>query len=161
MTPGRLRLLLAGSLALNLFLGGVIGGALVTGARERDRPPPPRRMSYLAAADRLDEADGARLRALLTQKAEDTRPRLQALRAARRQAEAAMAAPEYNPDAVRAALERSRAEELALRREVDDAVIAFAVTLDPEDREAIAPMFRRRGKRGAPAGPDTGDRDRR
>lgn len=146
----RFRLLLAASLTLNLFLGGAIAGMLV-GARDGDRKPG-RRMSYLAAAERLQEDDAARLRALLTQKAEDTRPRRQALRAARRQAEAAMAAPDYEPAAVRAALEQAHREELALRREIDDAVIAFALTLDPEDRQAIAPVFRRRGKGGG--GPD-------
>lgn len=162
MTPGRLRLLLALSLALNLFLGGLIAGALFTGARERDRPHP-RRPSYLAAADRLDPDDAERLRTLLRQKADDTRPRVEALRAARREASAAMAAPDYNPEAVRAALERARAEELALRREVDDAVIAFALTLDPEGREALAPIFRRRkGRHGGPDGPGRGgDRDGR
>lgn len=157
MTSRRFRLLLGFSLALNLFLGGLIAGALVTGARERERPPS-RRMSYLTAAERLDENDAARLRALLTQKAEDTRPRVQALRAARREAEAAMAAPDYRPDAVRAALERARTEEMALRREVDDSVIAFALTLDPDERQAIAPIFRRRGKGGHHRGPDSLDR---
>lgn len=151
--------MLAVSLAFNLFLGGLIAGAMFAEARKDDRPPP-RRQSYLAAADRLEADDAERLRTLLRQKADDARPRVQALRAARREAESAMAAPDYNPDAVRAALERARAEELALRRDVDNAVIAFALTLDPEDREALAPIFRRRGK-GHPGGSRGGERERR
>jgi len=147
VTPGRVRLLLALSVALNLFLGGLIAGAWFTEGRERDRPAP-RRLSYLAAAEQLDPEDGARLRALLEQKAADTRPRLRALRAARREAEAAMAAPRYDPEAVRRALARAQAEELALRREIDDAVIAFALTLEPEERAALAPVFRKRGRDG-------------
>lgn len=149
MTSGRMRLLFALSLALNLFLGGLIAGALIArgGKDDKDhRRSGPR--GYMAAAERLDGADAERLRNLLRQKADDARPRVAVLRAARREAEAAMAAPDYNPDAVRAALERARTEELALRREVDNAVIAFALTLEPEDRQALAPMFRRRKGHG-------------
>jgi uncharacterized membrane protein len=139
-----MRLLLALSLALNLFLGGSIVGALWAGERKEDKEPPRKgQRGYMAAAERLDPDDAERLRTLLRQKADDARPRVEVLRAARREAEAAMAAPDYNPDAVRAALERARTEELALRREVDNAVIAFALTLEPEGREALAPVFRR------------------
>lgn len=147
MNDRRLKLLLALSLGLNLFLCGLMVGERLREARQPERTPH-RRMSYLSAAERLDPADAERLRALLNQKAEDTRPRVQAVRAARREAAAAMAAPDYDPTAVRSALERARTEELALRREVDEAVIAFALTLSQEDREALAPVLRRRGGRG-------------
>lgn len=156
MTSGRLRLLLGLSLALNLFLGGLIVGARVIDARKPERGSRGGN-PFWAAAERLDATDAERLRALLRQKAEDTRPRVRALRAARREAAAAMAASDYDPPAVRAALNRARAEELALRQEVDEAVIAFAVTLDPEDREAIAPVFRR-GRKGRGGPPRDGER---
>lgn len=149
---GRWRLLLAVSLALNLFLAGLIAGALATQARSPKRGPP-RGNPYWAAAERLEADDAERLRSLLRQRAEDTRPRVRALRAARREAAAAMAAPDYDPAVVRAALARAQAEELALRREVDEAMIGFALTLDPDEREAIAPVFRRgRGQGGRDRG---------
>jgi uncharacterized membrane protein len=156
-----MRLLLVLSLALNLFLGGSIVGALWAGDRKEDKEPPRKgQRGYMAAAERLEGEDAERLRTLLRQKADDARPRVEVLRAARRDAEAAMAAPDYNPDAVRTALERARNEELALRREVDNAVIAFALTLEPEDREALAPVFRR-GKGHGGGGRDGGGGERR
>ena len=140
---GRLRLLLIASLALNLFLGGLIAGAMLLDGRPGKDHHRGRR-SFWAAAEQLDPAQREAFRAVLRSEAEQARPRLQALRQARRDAAAAMAAEPYDPQAVRGALARARAEELALRAGVEDAVVSFAATLDQPDRAALGQALRRK-----------------
>jgi uncharacterized membrane protein len=144
---GRTRLLLIASLALNLFLAGLIGGALLLDRKPGTEPhhePPPGRRSFWAAAEQLQPAQRDAFRAVLRREAEEGRPRLQALRQARRDAAAAMSAPDYEPAAVREALARARTEELALRSDVEEAVVAFAATLEPQDRAVLGQALRRR-----------------
>jgi uncharacterized membrane protein len=70
-----------------------------------------------------------------------------------------MARPDYDPEAVRAALARARAQEAALRAEVDAALIPFAAGLDPEERAALAPLLRKgHGRLARPPGPRERDR---
>ena len=145
---GRTRLLLIASLALNLFLAGLIGSALLLDRKPEKEPHRHGRRSFWAAAEQLDPAQRDAFRQVLRQKAEEARPRLQALRQARRDAAAAMAAEPYDPEAVRLALARARTEELALRGGVEEAVVSFAATLDQEDRAVLGQALRRR-----PGGP--------
>lgn len=148
MSDRTIRLGLAASLALNLFLAGLIAGAAMLGTRLRERPPP-RSESIDAVRQSLDPEDADRLTAALRRTARDNAPRVRALRAARREAEAAMKHPAYNPVAVGAAIARARTEELALRQAVDRTLIDFAGTLDPGERAALAPLLRR-GRGGRP-----------
>jgi uncharacterized membrane protein len=142
---GRARLLLWGSLALNLFLAGLIVGALLLGERgRRDRGPKPPR-SLLAAAEQFEPAEREAFEALLLRKAQESRPQARALRRARGEVRAAISAEPYDPAAAVAAMDRARAQEIALRRELDSAVLEFATRLDAEERAALAEAMRRRG----------------
>lgn len=147
MRDRTLKLALAASLAGNLFLVGLIAGAQLLGERREEREPG--RPSRLAVAvQRLDPEDGAALRALMRAKSQSLRPRVQALRAERRAVEAALGRPDYEAAGVQAALARVRAEETALRIEVDRTLLDFATRLDPEERAAIAPLLRKGGRGG-------------
>ena len=150
----RTRLLLIASLALNLFLAGLIGTALVLdrGPAARDPAPAPTAeragprgpRGMWAAADRLPPEKAEALRQVLRQAAEEGRPRVARLRQARRDAVAAMVREPYDPAAVREALARARTEELAARGGFDEAVTAYAARLEPQERAVIAEALRRR-----------------
>lgn len=151
MNDRRLKITLAASLAGNLFLVGLIGGAVFTGDRDRGREDRRNKPGgFAAVAEQLDPADAQALRALMRAQSERTEPRVQAIRAAREQVEAAMSRPEYDPVAVRSTVAEVRSQEAALREELDDALIGFAAGLEPSERAAIAPLLRKgaRGWRG-------------
>jgi uncharacterized membrane protein len=142
----RVRLLIIASLALNLFLAGLIASALVLGEGGRGTDDRGRRgpRAFWAASEQLPAAKGEALRAMLRTHAEQSRPQVRQLRAAREAAADAMARQPYDPAAVSAALEQARNQELALRRSFDQAVIAHAAQLDPADRVVLAEALRRR-----------------
>lgn len=144
MKGRRLQLLLAISLAVNLFLLGLMASSTVF--RDRERAREPRRGSFAAAVEQLDPADADALRTLMRERGERAEPRVRALRDARKEAQALMSRPEYDPAAVRAAMTRVRVEEMALRNDLDASLIEFATRLEPEERAAIAPLMRRGGR---------------
>jgi uncharacterized membrane protein len=152
----RSRILLIASLALNLFLVGLLIGVFLNGPKreQADRGPPRGQRSFWAAAEQLDPVDREALHALLREEAEEARPRMQVARNARREAAALMAGESYDPAAVRAALQRARAEEFAVRQGLDQAIIAFSARLDSEERAAVGQAFRR-GRRGEAKTPGT------
>ena len=147
MRERTLKLVLAASLAGNLFLVGLIAGAQVLGER-RDQKSPGRPDRLAAVVQRLDPEDGAALRALMRAKSEAVKPRVQALRAERRAVEAALGRPDYDPAAVQATLARVRAEETALMIDLDRTLLEFASRLEPEERAAMAPLLRKGGRGG-------------
>ena len=144
MNGKRLRLLLAASLALNLFLGGLFLGTGLLKGRHENRGP--RHAAFNTALQRLDPADAEALRTLMRTKGEQAEPRFQALREDRKRVEALLAQPDYDPAAVRTALTRVRVQETALRDDLDRDLIEFAARLDPEERAAIGPLLRKGGR---------------
>ena len=150
MNGRRTQLALLLSLGLNLFLIGLIVGGLLTGLRS-DTERRPRRGAghYWAASEKFDPADREAFQALLRGQAEANAPRLRVVRQARREAEQAVAGETFDPAAAQAALARAHREELAIRADVDAAVLQFASRLDPEERAALGEAVRRpKGRRG-------------
>lgn len=152
------KIAMAASLALNLFFVGLMAGGKLGGERTTADPPPARHARFAAALELMEPEEREALRALLRRTSEEARPQRQALRAAVQELDTVMARPDYDPRAVRAALARARAEEAALRAEVDAALIPFAAGLDPEERAALAPLLRkghgRLDRRPGPPGRD-------
>ena len=117
----RLRVVLAASVLLNLFLAGALaGGALLV----RSRSP-------VIAAGSLRIA-GAEL------------PR--EARRARQDAAALLRRPVVDLNALKAALARARAADAIVRAGVDASAVRFAATLPPADRARIADAMRRRAE---------------
>jgi uncharacterized membrane protein len=62
--------------------------------------------------------------------------------------------PDYDAEAVQAALTRVRAEETALRIDLDRTLLEFAARLEPEERAAMAPLLRKGGRGGRERPPE-------
>ena len=150
MKGRRLQLFLALSLALNLFLAGLIAGTGLLDRREHDRGG--RHAAFDQAVRQLDPADAEALRTLMRTKGEQAEPRFRALREARREVQRRMSQPDYDPAAVRAAVTQVRVQEVALRDDLDRSLIDFAARLDPEERAAVAPLLRKSGRGLRPRG---------
>ena len=145
---GRARLIFWGSLALNVFLAGLIAGSLVIGARakaERERDRGQAARSLWTVSEQFEPGRRDEFRAVLEREAEEAKPRVQALRASRREAAEIMAREPFDPTAAAAGFENARMQELALRRDLDQAILAFAVQLTPEERGLLGEAMRRRG----------------
>ena len=107
MTDRQLKLLLAASLVVNIFLIGIGIGVGVMGARMlRDRMQA-RAPAVWQAAQALPQEDRQLLRRMLRERAERAAPYVRAAREARREAAQLIAAPKYDAAAVAAALARA------------------------------------------------------
>ena len=143
-TPKRLKVALAVSVLVNVFLLGAIGGGGYRWyAVERQAAAQPRGLRF--AADGLE--------------AEQRRQFLQGLRAARRaagadvdaardgrhQVEQLLRQPQFERDALAAALARTREADAAVRARLESSVVDFAATLSPEERQTLADALVQRG----------------
>jgi uncharacterized membrane protein len=136
MTRG-LTVALAVSVILNVFAVGAAAGLLLS----RVIGPPPaaaQRSRLVVAADKLDAADRAAFLELLHDQAQAEGPVLLDARQARRQAVAALRAPSFDRAAAGAALDRARADDIAVRTKIENAVLDFAVGLNAQQRAALA-----------------------
>jgi len=147
MTNRGLKIGLAASLALNLFLIGAVVAGLVVGQRELRARGFMRHPPLFVAARTLPEADQQRLRDQMRSAADAARPDFRAAREARRQAVALASADNYDAEAVRAALARSNTLEVAGRSKLDARLTELMAGMAPEARKALAPSLGR-GLRG-------------
>jgi uncharacterized membrane protein len=132
MTAGKLKLLLAISLVVNLFALGALGGGaamwLATSARHPIR----------AAGNSLPTADRHRFRQMFRTVAQEARPLQQTARDNRRAAALLFVQPVFDAAAATEALSRARDADLAARTEVETALVGFAATLPLAERQAFA-----------------------
>lgn len=137
-----LRLGLAASLVLNVFLLAAIGGGLVWLA---NRPGMIFAGSMRVAGSELPPAESRAFRQTLR----DTRLSLHETvvdaRKARREAIDLLRQPKLDQQALSAALERLRAADMHMRTEVERSAVTFAATLPPEDRMKLADAMEERG----------------
>lgn len=151
----RTRLLLIGSLVLNLFLIGAGVGAAIYGRRllhdyAGERPPTP----LAIAARSLAPAVRERLKAHMRGEALKVRPDFDAARQARNQAAQLAAAPVFDRNAVTERLAEARQDETRARLALEAALLDFMQTASPEDRARLAPALKGRPPRRAH--PDAG-----
>lgn len=167
-SPRVLKVALAVSVALNLF--AVAGGVTVwvTKTKAEDRieaaQTPGRQASFRDIVDGLDPAVRDRVRAAFRASATAAKPDFEQSRAARRQAIELSKATAFDPAAVTALLDQSRAAEIRGRTRLEHDTVALLQTLEPKDRQALSAILSRRGKSGGGDGgqhrdgPDGGER---
>lgn len=146
--PRRWRIVLLGSLGLNLLVAGLAVGALFDG-RGRGHPPGPRGIAPLVMA--LPEADRAALAAAVEARGRPgDHPRSDARRARFDALLAELRRDPFDPEAAQAALAAQR--ELGARRmaEGEAVLVERLAALDPGERAAYADrldkMISRKGR---------------
>jgi uncharacterized membrane protein len=116
---------------------------------------PPRPQSagnpLLRAGDKLPPQIRGPYRQSLREATEASQAKLQESRRARMEVARLMGAPNFNPDALAAALERSRQAELEARAEVEMAMVRFASTMNVRERRVLSEALRE-----PPGGPQAG-----
>jgi uncharacterized membrane protein len=145
----KLRLGLAASVILNLFLvGALVAGyaSLRTGKRMLNAG------SLRIAGAELPAVERRPFRQALRQARQTMHPTIVASRAAKTQAAGLLRQATVDQTAVLAALDRARAADMAVRTAVERRAVAFAATLPAADRAKLAEAMERRANRTAPGG---------
>jgi uncharacterized membrane protein len=156
MNGSWIKIALAVSLAVNLFMIGAVAGA----AFQRHRTGEMRAGAVpgnplMRVGERLPEAERQAFRTQMRQAGLANRPLLETNRAARDKVAEVFAAPTFDAAAASAALAASREAETAARTELENAVVTFAKGLNADDRRILAEGLRRppgRGGRGGHGG---------
>lgn len=157
--PRRLAVALAFSLAINLFLAGMIAaGWLAEGETRRvEREGPPRYFRHGLAG--LEEGIRPAVEEVRRRHARQVVPLTRAMRAARREMRRALAAPELDEKRLEAAFEDLRRRSHDAQAAVHALMLEIAQTLDPAQRkqffERVHPryMMRHRERREPPPPP--------
>ena len=150
MTPRTLKIVLAASVALNLF-------ALATGAtlligratveqRIEAQHRSPRSHPFMTVVEGLDPEVRDRVRGALRASARAARPDFEETRLKRREAIELARSPDFDPVRVSALLEESRVAELRGRARIEADAVRVLGTLEPDDRAALSEILTRRGR---------------
>ena len=137
---------LVASLVLTVFIvGAVAGGAARWWFAERSvaAAEPPRGLRH-AADDLPAEQRRSFLVGLRNARRDVTEP-LRAAREGRQEVLRLLREPHFEADAVARTLARTRAADMAARERFEAAVVDFATTLSPPDRQKLADGLARRG----------------
>jgi len=147
MNGQKCKWLLIVSLILNIFLiGSIAGGAyklFTSGATTVNGPLAERGLRF--AADNLTPERKQAFRKALRDTRKEARPLVAAARTARSEVRALVAAPVFDREAVKAALDRTREADIALRMRIEQGLIDFTATLSPEERAKLAQGMARSG----------------
>ncbi len=147
MKPRGLTIALVVSVALNLFLAGLIVGGAVVARRVSEMRPPAlagqNRTPLWRAGDDLPLPKRRAFRQMFRQAGLDTRDDIRQSRAIRREAIAALEADSFDAKAVTARMNSARQMDTAARGQVEARIMDFAATLTPEERRVLAAGLRR------------------
>ncbi|MBG7615420.1 periplasmic heavy metal sensor [Brevundimonas sp. BAL450] len=150
MSNRALMIALAVSLALNLFAVAAGVTAWVSREAAEDRVEEVRssreRMPLMAVIDTIDPDRRGPVRAELRAAALSAKPDFQEAREARRQAIALTESEDFDPAAVSALLEQSRASELRGRARLEVEAVRILSELSPEDRARMSTLLRRHNR---------------
>jgi uncharacterized membrane protein len=150
MSPGTLKIILIGSVALNLFAVAAGATLLVTRAQVEHRVEaqhrPARTSSTMRLIDELDPAVRERVRATLRASALAARPDFEEARLKRRQAVELSQSEAFDPARIRSLLEQSRDAEMRGRARLEADAVALVSTLESDDRKALSEILSRRGR---------------
>ncbi|MDO1558142.1 periplasmic heavy metal sensor [Brevundimonas sp. 2R-24] len=149
MSSRTLKIVIAVSVGLNLFLLGVLAAGAVMGLRLAREPagPPRRPAAVMEILSTLPEADQERVREAFHGALLRARPQfVEARRAHRRAVEAAQAEP-YDRAAVLTELATAHRHEMAAREGIEQDMTQVLGELSPEGRRVIAPVLLRDPRR--------------
>lgn len=146
------RVLLAGSLALNLLVLGMAGGLVLNRMDEHHRAPSPERilMRYGPYARALSPEDRLALRDDLRREASQLRAGRQDLRRDFDRLFAALRAQPYDPEAVSAAIEAQQGRVRAQVDEVQRMLLERVSAMSAEERAGFADRLERILRHGPP-----------
>ena len=143
MSPRNLKILLAVSVLLNVFVLAAICGGLLMGHRLMHEMGPGRGNPMMRAAQHMPEAEQQAFHRQMRAVAAQTLPAITEARAARNAAADGLIAAKPDTTKIKQALARARAAETLARGQMEDALVQFAVTLEPKARERLAEGLRR------------------
>ena len=150
MKPGTLKLILAASVALNLFAVAVAATLYVTRAEVEHRVDaqhrPPITGSPMMLVGQLDPAVRDRVRTTLRASALSARPDFEEAREKRREAVRIASSDAFDSARVTTLLTESREAELRGRGRLEADAVAVLGTLEPADRKALSEILTRRGR---------------
>lgn len=132
---GSTRWLIAGSLLLNLLLGGVILGHMLHPRHPQPQPA--------AAMQALPETQRTALEARLRDLRMDFEAEREQMRLARERSLALLTAEPFDSNAYRAQLQEGMNLRNEHQRQMQDNLVALAEGLSPEERNALAETLRR------------------
>ena len=144
MSPRNLKIALAVSVTLNVFVLGAVAGGLIIGGRalqERREARAP----VFAMAQSLDEATRERVTETLRDTALTSREDFRAARAARREAVELASAETFDRAAIEAALARSHQMEDGGRQRLEASLLDLMADMPQAERQVLAPALARRG----------------
>ena len=154
MTSRSLKIALAISVALNVFAAASVAAVWV--ARDKiehriaETHKSGRSEPVWDVIERMDPAVRDKVKSQLRAAAMQARPDFEEARAARREAIALTGGETFDPVAVAALLERSRASEARGRSRLETGAVETLNQLSPADRKALAPILsRHKAKREA------------
>jgi uncharacterized membrane protein len=147
------RIVLVGSVVLNIFLLGAIAGGAYQWltARGLTAAADAQQHALRFAARDLSAERQKQFAASLKAARRDSRPFAQAGQAGRREVLQWLAAPQFDRAALDAALARTRDADIAQRVRVEDGVADFAATLSPDERVKFADSLKLHGQWRQPA----------
>ena len=148
MTDRTWKLLLAGSFVVNVFLlGGIAGGAYEWfTTHDNVAKAPQQRTALRFATDGLSSERQKQFLDGLKEARRDAKDYAREAREGRHEVLALLAAPQFDRTALDAALQRTRAADIALRTELESSVADFATTLTPEERVKFAEGLKQAGQ---------------
>ncbi len=142
-----MRTALIASVVLNVFLmGAAAGGFYSWSFAEATAVPAAIRGGRLrAAGDELAPQPQAAYRQALRQAAVESRPAVIAAQIARMRAAAAFIAPEFDQEAIQAALDEALAADFTVRKLAEKTVLDVVATLPLDQRRVLAEGLHRNG----------------
>jgi len=143
MRPRWLVIALVASLALNLFLIGAGAGvwALATGLARQN--PGSRPGTLFWATQGLPQPDRRQMRQMLKGLRDQVKPNATQSLALRAAAWGALADAKPDPAAINQQLAQSRQADIAVRTQVEEQIVDYAVRLPPSDRAIFAAGMKR------------------
>jgi uncharacterized membrane protein len=141
----KLRIALAISIVLNLFLAGALASGFLT-LRSGNRMI--NAGSLRIAGSELPVTVRRSFRAALREARQSMRPTIEESRAAKGQAAMLLRQPVLDQAGVLAALDRARTADFAVRAAVERRAVVYAAGLSPADRVTLADAMKRRSNKG-------------